>query len=67
MKMIINGVDVPVQRTMAVEVLVEGDSEVMPFVTLDVTGGTLHVYRSRYSHTGDIDLHMFGEPKEGTS
>jgi hypothetical protein len=67
MKMRIEGVEVPVTRTMTVELIVEGESEVMPFIMLDVKGGTLHVYRSRYSHTGDIDLHMFGEPKEDKS
>lgn len=61
MKIIVNGVTVPLSGpNLSVQVAVDPSGEVLPFVTIDVTGGKLEVYRSRYSTSGNISFHIFG-------
>lgn len=62
MKLTVNGITVPLSGpNLSIQVAVDPSGEVLPFVTIDVTGGKLDVYRSRYSTSGDIHFHLFGD------
>lgn len=61
MKVIANGVEVPIGNSLTISVTLDGD-EILPPTSVTVVGGTLTVDRSKVATTG-VNLNLFGSKK----
>lgn len=60
MKVTVGGQPVQIDNPLVICVDLDGD-ETLPPVTIKVTGGKLHVYKSHVTDDGNnIDFHLFG-------
>lgn len=66
MRVTVNGVVVPAvspDGQLHVVVDVEPQGEILPVTTLQIVGGKLDVYRSKFTRTGNLSLHIFSDPQ----
>lgn len=61
MKLKVNGVEIPIHGEIVVDIEVEGRSEVVPHITLNISNGQLDVYRSQFTRNGNLKVHLIGD------